>query len=120
MGPPVLGGRRATQFTFDFTTPDGTQFDRAFFRVDNIDKLESSTDEAGPFTWSLRNGQTIAFGVYSQDNDGSEGSVTISNFQFTPTADVPAPLPLLGAGAAFGWSRRLRRRIRTQAGVAVR
>ncbi|MDM7953543.1 MAG: choice-of-anchor L domain-containing protein [Cyanobium sp. CZS 25K] len=26
-------------------------------------------------------------------------------------APVPAPLPLLGAGAAFGWSRRLRRRV---------
>jgi len=32
---------------------------------------------------------------------------------FGPTAKVPAPLPLLGAGAAYGWSRRLRRRIRT-------
>jgi len=28
-----------------------------------------------------------------------------------PAAPVPGPLPLLGAGAAFGWSRRLRRRI---------
>ncbi len=28
------------------------------------------------------------------------------------TAPVPAPLPVLGAGAAFGWSRRLRRRVR--------
>jgi hypothetical protein len=28
------------------------------------------------------------------------------------SAAVPAPLPLLGAGAAFGWSRRLRRRLR--------
>ncbi len=27
--------------------------------------------------------------------------------------EVPGPLPLLGAGAAFGWSRRLRRRIST-------
>jgi MYXO-CTERM domain-containing protein len=26
---------------------------------------------------------------------------------------VPGPLPLLGAGAAFGWSRRLRKRITT-------
>jgi hypothetical protein len=26
-------------------------------------------------------------------------------------APVPTPLPLLGAGAAFGWSRRLRRRV---------
>jgi hypothetical protein len=30
----------------------------------------------------------------------------------TPSgATVPGPLPLLGAGAAFGWSRRLRKRI---------
>lgn len=28
-----------------------------------------------------------------------------------PPAEVPAPLPLLGAGAAFGFSRRLRRRV---------
>jgi len=28
-----------------------------------------------------------------------------------PPASVPAPLPLFGAAAAFGWSRRLRRRI---------
>jgi MYXO-CTERM domain-containing protein len=28
-----------------------------------------------------------------------------------PTNSVPGPLPLLGAAAAFGWSRRLRRRI---------
>jgi len=28
-----------------------------------------------------------------------------------PAATVPGPLPLLGAGAAFGWSRRLRKRI---------
>ena len=29
----------------------------------------------------------------------------------TPLAPVPGPLPLLGAGAAFGFSRKLRRRI---------
>ena len=28
-----------------------------------------------------------------------------------PTSDVPGPLPLLGVGAAFGYSRRLRQRI---------
>ena len=31
---------------------------------------------------------------------------------------VPAPLPLLGAASAYGWSRRLRRRIRKRAAVA--
>lgn len=36
---------------------------------------------------------------------------------FTPAspAPVPGPMPLFGAGAAFGWSRRLRRRIKSQA-----
>jgi hypothetical protein len=29
----------------------------------------------------------------------------------TPLPQVPGPLPLLGIGAAFGWSRRLRKRI---------
>ncbi|MEB3332523.1 MAG: hypothetical protein VKI83_08535 [Synechococcaceae cyanobacterium] len=31
---------------------------------------------------------------------------------FAAPQSVPGPLPLLGAGAAFGWSRRLRRRAR--------
>ena len=41
-------------------------------------------------------------------------SDTIQVFLGPPSpsgAAVPGPLPLLGAGAAFGWSRRLRRRI---------
>jgi len=32
-----------------------------------------------------------------------------------PVTSVPGPLPLFGAGAAFGWSRRLRRRIKSPA-----
>jgi uncharacterized repeat protein (TIGR03803 family) len=41
---------------------------------------------------------------------GAGGAGTI--FEFDPGANnVPAPLPVIGAGAAFGWSRRLRRRI---------
>jgi hypothetical protein len=33
-----------------------------------------------------------------------------------PSSQVPGPLPLLGAGAAFGWSRRLRRQITARHG----
>ena len=46
---------------------------------------------------------------------GVDGLGTI--FEFNPgndSAAVPGPLPLLGAGAAFGWSRQLRRRVRLQ------
>jgi MYXO-CTERM domain-containing protein len=49
-------------------------------------------------TWTLSNGETI--------------NVVIGN-PSPPSAATPGPLPLLGAGAAFGWSRRLRKRITT-------
>ena len=39
----------------------------------------------------------------------------LSAFTTEFTQEVPAPLPLLGAGAAFGFSRRLRSRIKTSA-----
>lgn len=41
----------------------------------------------------------------------SESIQVIIGAPTSPGATVPGPLPLLGAGAAFGWSRRLRKRI---------
>jgi len=35
--------------------------------------------------------------------------------QRQPDTEVPGPLPLLGAGAAFGFSRRIRSRIKASA-----
>jgi len=47
--------------------------------------------------------------------DVKTGSV-LNSFGDTYTQDaVPGPLPLLGAGIAFGFSRKLRRRISTSA-----
>ena len=50
---------------------------------------------------------------------GLRGSLTTLNNSFTQgdTSDerVPGPLPLLGAGAAFGFSRKLRSRIKGSA-----
>ena len=42
---------------------------------------------------------------------GDNGFGSIFEFDPTPGAPVPGPLPLMGAAAALGWSRRLRRRI---------
>lgn len=36
----------------------------------------------------------------------------------TITVEVPAPLPLLGAGSAFAWSRQLRKRIKQRSSTA--
>jgi len=46
-------------------------------------------------------------------NGTSESIQVILGAPTPPAATVPGPLPLLGAGAAFGWSRRLRNRIAT-------
>jgi hypothetical protein len=46
--------------------------------------------------------------------DGTSESIqVILGAPTPPGVTVPGPLPLLGAAAAFGWSRRLRRRIAT-------
>ena len=45
---------------------------------------------------------------------------TTFRYVFTTSAiEAPAPLPLLGAGAAFGWSRRLRRRALTRTSLPI-
>ena len=41
-----------------------------------------------------------------------KGFMTVNlSFETVPTVQTPGPLPLIGAAAAFGWSRKLRRRI---------
>jgi hypothetical protein len=63
------------------------------------------------------NGVTLAGSGFT--TTGLIGTWTLSNFETinvvigAPSAAVPGPLPLFGAAAAFGWSRRLRKRIAT-------
>jgi len=69
------------------------------------------------FSSSIFTGETLAslgftlssglIGTWSLDGT----SETIQAFIGPPSAAVPGPLPLFGAAAAFGWSRRMRRRI---------
>jgi hypothetical protein len=53
----------------------------------------------------------------SQNFTAGPNGRRLSAFTTEFTQEVPAPLPLLGAGAAFGFSRRLRSRIKTSAVV---
>lgn len=48
---------------------------------------------------------------FSQQSGGTIVLNVNANDPNPPTTAVPGPLPILGAGAAFGYSRRLRRRI---------
>jgi len=42
-----------------------------------------------------------------------DGLSRAGNWEIKAAYTVPGPLPLLGAAMAFGWSRKLRKRIRT-------
>jgi hypothetical protein len=44
--------------------------------------------------------------------DFSGAGFELDNLTIAPNRYVPGPLPVLGSAAAFGWSRRLRRRLR--------
>ena len=50
---------------------------------------------------------------------GAASDISVINNSFTQGAvpDVPGPLPVLGAGMAFGFSRKLRSRIKASAGA---
>jgi len=66
--------------------------------------------QSGSASFSVLAGDVFGFRQNSFDSCCGRASTTISNFN-APAA--PGPLPLLGACAAFGWSRQLRRRIGT-------
>ena len=74
---------------------------------------------SGTGTYSIASEESlITIGRRSKGIIIFNGEVTIANGIVTATSgtvtirlNVPAPLPLLGGGIAFGWSRRLRRRL---------
>jgi hypothetical protein len=73
-------------------------------------------------TFGVNAGDVFGFRVFSVDADFDPGIATIYSFSGPdPSAStaVPGPLPLLGVAAAFGFSRKLRGRIRDRAGVRV-
>ena len=61
------------------------------------------------YTTADRLGNNFVRGVYASGNTiyaATDGGVSLAQLP------VPGPIPVMGAGAAFGWSRRLRRRLR--------
>lgn len=109
----ILTTDAAISFNYLFETGDTSDSDKGFFAINgnkNVGFQTSTSSESGSYDFSnLKSGDVISFGVLSQNNTGTPGYLTISNLNFT---EVPAPLPLMGAAAAFGWSRRLRSRIK--------
>jgi len=65
-----------------------------------------------PFDPSVGDELTFAVRRIGNSVTGS-GTGVIDNFQFIAEYDVPGPLPVVGAAAAFAWSRRLRNRLKS-------
>ena len=91
----------------------------AFYLVNLAIVVLSSTDgdSSSILSLPLATGDSFGFRVTTSDNAGNSGILSIRNFNATPfsppSTRVPGPLPLAGGAAAFAFSRRLRRRIRS-------
>ena len=127
-----------TDFTIAAPTAGTVSFDWAFSTDDELPRYDpfgyllngaftqltidySSFTQSGSVSFSVLAGDVFGFRQNSSDSQAGRADTTISNFNgplaASGPASVPGPLPLLGAGAAFGWSRQLRRRIGTSGGV---
>ena len=88
-----------------FNIPGGDYFPTGVGSSAKVPMLTTISGLPSSGTWRLN----ISDG--SRSDVGTLGSWSL-NLQGSSPASVPGPLPLLGAGAAFGWSRRLRKRSR--------
>jgi hypothetical protein len=77
------------------------------------------TNLAGMRNLSIYPGAGVTAAAFTStlqvDPSTSVTSFTSAILQRSPGTSVPGPLPLLGAGAAFGFSRRIRNRIKVAA-----
>jgi hypothetical protein len=67
--------------------------------------------------YTYQGGGGPSYGQYSGSIPVDETYVWAQVSAPAPSASAPAPLPLLGAGAAFGYSRQLRKRIKSAPGA---
>jgi hypothetical protein len=112
---PLAG---TVSFDWAYSTAEGPVFDPFGYILNG--GFAQLTDngggqvQSGSASFSVLAGDVFGFRQNSIDSIFGRASTTISNFN---AHAAPGPLPLLGAGAAFGWSRQLRRRIGTSGGV---
>ncbi len=106
-------------FDWNFSAPQAYYDGFGYLLNGNFNFLTDSSG-SGSTQFNVLAGDIFGFGaitVYHFSGPVGPGNATISNFSApVPGAPVPGPLPLLGVGAAFGYSRRLRRRINLATG----
>ncbi len=118
-GPISFGG---LDIRFGATSSSGTS--AAINAISQLLGLDSTYVNGAPIVSSATflEHTLSSLGLNPQRPPGSRGTWQLVGIQgdagqieviVGPPAAVPGPLPLFGAAAAFGWSRRLRKRIST-------
>ena len=69
--------------------------------------------------WSIGNHNDDHFLSWDREGDGAAIRTWAVATPYTPPAGAPGPLPALGAAAAFGFSRKLRKRIKCSANTSA-
>jgi hypothetical protein len=109
-----------TSFSFNFegTTYDASDDPDATVFIDNgvFLGLEYAIDTQPAFSFvpgfSDISEAFFAYDLVPGTGQGGSGSLTFTRVVKPETSAVPGPLPLLGAAACFGYSRRLRQRVK--------
>jgi hypothetical protein len=99
----------------------GTNLNRLAFVADSNTDSESfnngATAVSTPTAFSLVGEPVLDDGITFLSTRLTTGAAigtgNISDFQFVAEYEVPGPLPIVGAAAAFAWSRRLRTRLKS-------
>ncbi len=110
----AVGLAGPVSFDWSYSSSDCCSFDGFGYLLNGsfTQLAQNDFQGSGSTQFNVLAGDTFGFRVFATDNVVGPGIATISNF----SAPVPGPLPLLGVGAAFGYSRRLRRRINLSTG----
>jgi hypothetical protein len=117
--------------SYNWSTTGAAANDKYDFRVDSNNSPGADLNPSAPSsgTFSVGNSylinpfdgdvpDVIDFTVVRTGSATGSGTGVISNFQFVAEYDVPGPLPVVGAAAAFAWSRRLRKRLNSAKSLA--
>ena len=110
LGVSSNGGTNNNGSIFEFNPSNGSISVLASFTGSG-----ANGDGASPNAYLSSAGNGRFYGVAVQGGVNNLGTI----YQFdlndpVPAPPAPGPLPLIGAGAALGWSRKLRRRLRLQ------
>jgi hypothetical protein len=113
--PALIQGFEIGQFASALTTNGKPVLRRGTigFSLDNINFTSYSFKSAGfvAADFAADPGQTVYVQTSARFRRGADPDTSVIRVRSFSVQEVPGPLPALGLAAAFGWSRKLRKKI---------